>query len=146
MGKSQLTKSDNYEKQTDVWYRAYDINNEKIILFHDFLDSLYDITERTYLGEDVMDEETPQRGHFTWCWDRTINNFKKERITFRDRGTHYEYFWILFKESFYNSIIDNEPVSLKSYFFRLFNTDHQKTRSELGVLTEIYKILEKNLT
>jgi hypothetical protein len=102
--------------------------------------------DRTYLGVDIMDEELNQKGHFTWCWDKTINNFKKERIVFKERGIHYEYFWTFFMETFYHAQMDGEETKLKEYLFKLFNYKHKKTRPELGVLTEIYKILEKNLT
>ena len=80
MNENHLIDNENYGKQTEVWYRAYDISTEKIILFYDFLDSIHTLMDRTYLGVDVMDEELNQKGHFTWCWDKTINNFKKDRL------------------------------------------------------------------
>lgn len=146
MSDNPLIHNENYGQQTEVWYRAYDISTEKIILFYDFLDSIHTLMDSTYLGSDVMDDEINQKGHFTWCWDKTINNFKKERINFKERGIHYEYFWTFFMETFYHTQMDGEDTKLKEYLFKLFNYKHKKTRPELGVLTEIYKILEKNLT
>ena len=49
-------------------------------------------------------------------------------------------------ETFYHAQMDGEETKLKEYLFKLFNYKDKKTRPELGVLTEIYKILEKNLT
>ena len=60
MNENHLIDNENYGKQTEVWYRAYDISTEKIILFYDFLDSIHTLMDRTYLGVDVMDEE-PKR-------------------------------------------------------------------------------------
>lgn len=140
-----ILKDQDYGYQTEVWYRAYSITTEKIELFYDLVDSLYRIVDQTYLGPDAIITEDEQRKHFTWCWDKVINNLSKEKINFNSRGIHYEYFWDFFLESFYYLKMDGEEIKIKEYLYRLFNYNHKKTRSELAVLTEIYKLLEKNL-
>lgn len=143
--KSILNKQD-YGYQAEVWYRAYSITTEKIELFHDFVYSVYTLIDTTYLGPDALITEEDQKNHFTWCWDKTIDNLSKEKINLNKRGIHYEYFWDFFLESFYYLKMDNEEVKIGEYIYRLFDYNHKKTRSELSVLTEIYKLLEKNLT
>lgn len=143
--KSILNKQD-FGYQTDVWYRAYNITTEKVELFHDFVYSVYYLIDQTFLGSDVVITEEDQKNHFTWCWDKIIDNFSKEKINLNKRGIHYEYFWNFFLESFYYLKMDNDEVKVSEYIFKLFNCNHKKTRSELGILTEIYKLLEKNLT
>lgn len=143
--KSILNKQD-FGYQTDVWYRAYNITTEKVELFHDFVYSVYYLIDQTFLGSDVVITEEDQKNHFTWCWDKIIDNFSKEKINLKKRGIHYEYFWNFFLESFYYLKMDNDEVKVSEYIFKLFNCNHKKTRSELGILTEIYKLLEKNLT
>jgi hypothetical protein len=56
-----------------------------------------------------------------------------------------EYLWNFFLEAFY--IMETEGVKniINEYFYKLFDFEHRKTRSELDILTEIYKILEVNL-
>ena len=73
----EFISSESYKNQIDVWYRAYNISREKIELFHDFLISLHEIIEETYLGPDVLEDPNDQINHFGWCWDKTINNFNK---------------------------------------------------------------------
>jgi hypothetical protein len=143
--KSILNKQD-YGYQAEVWYRAYGITTEKIELFYDFVNSVYKLIDDTYLGPDALVTEEDQKNHYTWCWDKTIDNLSKEKININNRGIHYEYFWDFFLESFYYLKMDDEDIKVKEYLFKLFNYNHKKTRSELGVLTEIYKLLEKNLT
>jgi hypothetical protein len=143
--KSILNKQD-YGYQAEVWYRAYGITTEKIELFYDFVNSVYKLIDDTYLGPDALVTEEDQKNHYTWCWDKTIDNLSKEKININNRGIHYEYFWDFFLESFYYLKMDDEDIKIKDYLFKLFNYNHKKTRSELGVLTEIYKLLEKNLT
>ena len=99
----------------------------------------------TYLGNDVIVEEFDQKNHFAWCWDRTIDNFNKEKIFFKERGAHFEYFWNLFLEAFYTKKDNDEIVRIPDYLFKLFNFKHKKTRSELDILSELYKLLNLSL-
>ena len=51
--------------------------------------------------------------------------------------------------SFFNEILignhDNNITKIPEYFLKLFDFEHRKSRSELDILTEIYKILDQNL-
>ena len=144
-GYLEFITSESYKQQIDVWYRAYNISREKTELFYDFLNSLYDLMEETYLGEDVIFTEEDQRNHFTWCWDKIVDNFNQERIYFKERGSAYIYFWNFFIEAFYFPKLDGNILRIKEYFHILFDFEHKKTRSELDMVTEIYKLLDQNL-
>jgi len=141
----EFISSENYKHQIDIWYKAYNISREKIELFHDFLISLYNLVDETYLGSDVVELEEDQKNHFTWCWDKTIDNFSKEKIYFKDRGSYYEYFWNFFLEAYYFQKLEDKTVRINEYFTKLFNFKYRKTRSELDMLTEIYKLFDQNL-
>lgn len=135
--------SEDFKNQAEVWYKVYNIIREKTELFHDFIISLYELIESTYLGSDVTITENDKKNHFTWCWNKTINNFSKESIFFRETGPHYDYMWLFFNEAYY--LNETNSNRIKEYFKKLFQFDYKKTRSELDTLTEIYKILESNL-
>jgi hypothetical protein len=141
----EFISSDSYKNQIDVWIKAYNISYEKTELFYDFLVSLFDLMESTYLGADVLTSELDQRNHFTWCWDKTIENFNKEKIYFKERSNCYEYLWNFFLEAYYFAQLDGNQTRIREYFYKLFEFKHRKTRSELDMLTEIYKLLEQNL-
>lgn len=141
----EFINSESYKHQLDIWYRAYNIHREKIDLFYDFLNSLYVLLNKTYLGSDLIESEFDQKGHFNWCWDKTIENFSKENIHFKNRGVHYDYFWNFFLEAFYYKQTEGEQVKIPDYLKKLFNFKHQKSRSELNILSEVYKILNQNL-
>ena len=106
-------------------------------------DELYEIIDETYLGPDVIITELQQKQHFEWCWKKNIHTFDKESIYFKESGQHYVYMWNFFNEAYYMN--DNTQNRIKEYFRRLFQFDYKKTRSELDMLTEIYKILESNI-
>ena len=89
------------KEEMALWVKAYNIKSEKTELFFDFINSLFTLIRETYLGEDIMKKEEDIKGHFTWCWDKVVSNFKKENINFNEVGNHYEYFWNFFYESFY---------------------------------------------
>jgi len=141
----ESSDSDKYKQQLDVWYRTYNIHREKIELFYDFLSSLYNLIDNTFLGIDVLYDENDQLNHFTWCWDKTINNFSKEKIYFKNRGTHYEYMWSFFFEAYYLSQMSEKDNRINEYIYKLFDFRYRKTRSELAILTEVYKLLDVNL-
>lgn len=141
----EFISSENYKYQIDIWFKTYNVSHEKIELFNDFIQSFYTLLEETFLGVEVYETELDQKNHFTWCWDRTIENFDKERIYFKNRGNCYEYFWNFFLEAYYFDQIDSKKNMIDMYFNKLFNFDIKKTRSELDVLTEIYKLFDQNL-
>lgn len=141
----EFVSPENYKKQIEVWYRAYNISREKTELFHDFLISMHDLVDSTFLGGDVTEAEQDQKNHFNWCWDKTISNFEKEKIYFKSRGNYHEYFWNFFLEAYYLPKLENKPVRIRDYFLKLFDFNFIKTRSELDMVMEIYKLLEQNL-
>ena len=116
-GYLEFIASESYKQQIDIWYRAYNISREKTELFHDFLSSLYELMEETYLGADVMDNETDQKNHFIWCWDKVIKSFELERIYFKERGQTFDYFWNFFLEAFYYNKIDENINRINQYTF-----------------------------
>jgi hypothetical protein len=141
----EFVSSESYKHQIDIWYKAYNISREKTDLFYDFVTSLYELIDETFLGADVLQSEDDQRNHFTWCWNATIENFNKEKIYFKEKGNHYEYFWNFFLEAYYFEQLDGNIIRIREYFYKLFDFKYRKTRSELDMLTEIYKLFEQNL-
>ena len=134
---------EDFKNQAEVWYKAYNIIREKTEVFHDFIVSLYDLVEKTYMGSDATITELDKKNHFTWCWNKVIDNFSKESIYFKETGQHYEYMWVFFNEAYY--LNETGPNRIREYFDKLFQFDYRKTRSELDMLTEFYKILDHNL-
>ena len=54
-------------------------------------------------------------------------------------------FGTFFLEAYYFNQLDDKPIRINEYFDKLFNFKYRKTRSELDMLTEIYKLFEQNL-
>lgn len=132
--------------EMEIWVKANDIIPERANLFFDFICSLYTVLSDTYLGEEVISDMDDRLGHFKWCWDKVLEDFKKENIIFNEEGEHYDYFWTFFDESFYGNNSEEKVVKMEKFFITLFKLYIEKTKSELDILSDVYHVLNKNLT
>jgi hypothetical protein len=137
----------------EVWFNVNNMIYEKRQLFSDFTFSLYYLISSTYLGDDldntsetklVLSQEDKLK-HFDWCWKKTLDNFSKESIRFDVKGEHREYYEKFFMDLFYNA--ENKTISenIVKFFQELFDEEKMFTKSDLDMLTEIYKLLNKNI-
>ena len=138
-------------EQVDIWFRVNNIIPEKMDLYYDLSYSLYLLIKTTYLGDEndsietkVKMDDSDNIKHFNWCWGKTIENFKKENITFEVEGEHYDYFLSLFSEIYYNQTKDNVRDSIDAFFNDLFNREKPFTQVDLDLIFNIYKSLDKN--
>lgn len=138
----------------DTWYRANNIIPELTDLFRDYCLSLLGLVQSTYLGDSHGDfnetkigmTQEEKQSHFRWCWDRTLNNFKKESIIFEFKKDDYDYFEAFFFEVFYNQPDEEVREEIESFFKQLFNRKRMVSKSDLEMFTDVYKTLERSLT
>jgi hypothetical protein len=137
----------------EVWFNVNNMIYEKRQLFSDLTFSLCYLISSTYLGDDldntsetklVLSQED-KLTHFDWCWKKTLDNFSKENINFNVKGEHREYYEKFFMDLFYNA--ENKTISenIVNFFQELFDEEKIFTKSDLDMLTEIYKLLNKNI-
>jgi hypothetical protein len=107
----------------------------------------------TYLGQQDSPNETKilmsdddNSKHFEWCWDKTVNNFLKEDLNFENRGEHFDYFKSFFDEIFYTQKDEKIRKSITNFFTDLFDINKPFTKSDLDMVSTIYKILDKHLS
>jgi hypothetical protein len=140
------------KEEVEIWFNVNNMIPEKGELFFDFCYSLYTLMQQTYLGDEdspsetkIQMEDDDKKKHFLWCWNKTIDNFKKENLFFQENGDHFEYFETFFLEVFYHQKSDDVKNSIKKFIIELFDKDKTFTRSDLDLYTEIYKLLDKHL-
>ena len=129
-----------------LWVRHKNIDVDRAELFYDFIESIHILVHETFLGDDVIINREDKQKHFNWCWNKTITNFKEENIMFNAEGDHYEYFWNFFYESYYTDKDKRDVQNINNYFLTLTNLHILKTKSELDMLSDIYILLDSNLT
>jgi hypothetical protein len=139
------------KEDLQLWIDGNNICYNKFDLFNDFVSSLVNLIYDTYLGNDEdkttnirLDNEDNEK-HFDWCWNKVIDNFAKEEIYFENKGEHYEFFKGFIIETFYNQQLKEVRFSLSRFFDEIFNLDGVHTMSDLDLLKQVYRSLDKNL-
>jgi hypothetical protein len=131
-----------------ILYLTNNIKFDRANLYLDFVISLFTIIFDTYLGDDITNKEE-QINHFEWCWNKNIENFKKEGINF-DNNNELKYYFRQFTiEVFYNlNDKDNNPTTHKNIinlWEHIFNYKSVKSRADVDNFIEIYNIFDKTL-
>jgi len=133
-------------EEMHLLYKANNIKYDKCELYRDFIDTLNKLVTETFLGDDVINKEEDIKNHFDWCIEKVFSNFKKENIIFEDTLNLKEYFFNFYIELFYNvnnkknSIDKLNKLSILSLVYSRI-----KTRSDMDVLLELYRLFEKSL-
>jgi hypothetical protein len=133
-----------------IWFNVHNMNYEKIELYGDIFKSLNETVHDTYMGDDLTEtkismSQEDKELHFEWCWKRTIDDFKREGIEISSSGEHKDYFRGFYLDTFYNPTEKNLKESIPSFILDVFDVDKTFTKSDLDILTELYKLLEKNI-
>jgi hypothetical protein len=74
-----------------------------------------------------------------------VENFKKENVMIKSNGDHKEYFQSFFLETFYNQSRESIKLSINKFLNEIFDTEMTYSKSDLDLLTELYKLMEKNM-
>mgnify|MGYP003127898471 CR=1 FL=1 len=136
------------EELRDVSFKVHNILPEKTELYYEVLMSLFDIIFTTYLGSELINTEKKSREHFEWCWNKNMTNFSQEKIFFNENKEILEYFTQFILESFYTEKIKNKKdieTKIRWFWSKCFDYSGTRTRSELDILVEVYKLFEKTL-
>jgi hypothetical protein len=137
----------------ETWFRANNIIPEYLELFRDFCFSFYILVSETYLGDSHGDSketmigvsQTDNENHFDWCWDKVIFNFSMEGIDFKFEENDKEYFKSFFFEIYYDPKNKDVRSGIYEFFEQIFNHKRPMTKSDLEMLTDLYKTLERSL-
>jgi hypothetical protein len=132
-----------------LWFNIHNMTYEKIELCGDFFKSLNQIIMDTYLGDSTSETKISlsnkdNLSHFEWCWTKVIENFKKENIIIKSDGEHKDYFQSFFMDTFYNQTESNLKQSIPKFLNEIFEIGITYSKSDLDLLTELYKLIEKN--
>jgi hypothetical protein len=132
-----------------IWFNIHNMTYEKIELYGDVFKSLNHIILDTYLGDDVSEtkitlSEEDKISHFDWCWKKVIDEFRRENIIIKHDGEHKEYFKSFYLETFYNQNEIRIKDSIPKFLSEIFDVTMTYSKSDLDLLTELYKLIEKN--
>jgi hypothetical protein len=133
-----------------IWFNVHNMNYERIELYGDIFKSLNYIIIDTYMGEETNEtkislSQEDKESHFEWCWNKMIEDFRRENIIIKHGGEHKEYFRSFFFDTFYNQSERNVKDSIPNFLVEVFDVEKPFSKSDLDILTELYKLMEKNI-
>lgn len=136
--------------EVEVWFNIHNIHREKIELFGDVFLTVFHLISQTYLGDEFKETKIDMsdvdiKNHFDWCWTRTLKIFEKEKIVLNTTGEHRDYIESFFMDTFYYPINNEVKENLPSFLKQTFRMSGNFTKSDLEILTEIYKLMEKSM-
>jgi hypothetical protein len=130
------------KESVTVLYNANNITHEKCELYGDFIQSLMLLIFDTYMGDDIT-STIEQKHHFKWCWDKNVENFKKEGIGIASIKL-YGYFSEFTTEVYYLSSKKDENPNIRLNILKLwvyiFDYNNIKSKSDMDTLIEVYKL------
>jgi hypothetical protein len=72
-------------------------------------------------------------------------NREEENIKFNSKGEHREYFQQFFIDLFYHAEKKEIALNIEKFFLEILSNKTTFTKSDLDMITDIYKRLNKNL-
>ena len=140
------------QEDVDIWFNMNNMSMEKRELYGDIVIGLVELISSTYLGDDknninetrISLSQDDVDAHFNWCWVRTIDNLGKENINLYYDGKHKEVMKDFLMEIFYNQTDNDFLDNLVPFFENLFSDFHPYSKSDLDIITNIYKSFEKS--
>lgn len=133
-----------------IWFNVHNMSYEKIELVGDIFKSLNQTIIDTYLGDENPEtrinlDQRDKELHFEWCWNKVVEDFRKENLIIKHSGDHKSYFKDFYMDTFYNQMEKSVKKSIPSFIEDVFNVEKPFTKSDLDILTELYRLLEKNI-
>ena len=136
-----------------IWFNVHNMVYERIELYGDIFKSLNHIIIDTYMGETagtssetkISLSQEDKDLHFQWCWNRMIENFGKENINIKPTGDHKDYFKSFYMDTFYNQPEKSVKESIPVFLDEIFDIFKPFSKSDLDMITEMYKLMEKNV-
>lgn len=140
------------DDEVETYLNMNNICVEKADLYLDIALSLHNIIVQTYLGDfshtptslEYSDEDV--ENHFSWVWTKLLSDFKREGIIINDDGDHKEYLKLFYIDSFYRQKMATVRESIGGFFSSIFNISAARSKADLDILKELYKMFESNIT
>jgi hypothetical protein len=142
------------DEEVVIWFNVHNMFYERIELYGDIFKSLNYIIADTYMGNSfdgysetrIQLSQEDKSSHFDWCWNKVVENFKKENVKISSKGEHKDYFKSFYMDTFYNQPENGIKDSIPVFLDEIFDIFKPFTKSDLDMITELYKVMEKNVT
>jgi len=117
----------------------------RLELIKDFLFSLLDNIERTFLGDDLM-SITNKKEHLEYCVDLVINSFEAENIHIKKDKKFLTFIFNIYFPNYYDA--PKTKKTFEEFKIKISNTlSYSETKSEASFkdLAQYYEIFNESL-
>lgn len=128
-----------FEEDIDKILLDNDIDREHCELFSDYIQSLFMLVFRTYMGDKIT-TPSEQKNHFRWCWNKNVSNFKEEGYHINSSEL-YDYFETFTNDAYYKDLTKENNVRLPqilSLWRFILNIDKPKSKVDVILMIKIY--------
>jgi len=123
------------------------IIKDRVELYGDFVQNLINYIYDYYLDNETLNSDEDIYNHYSWCFGKVCDEFKKEEIDFTKNKQLKDYFYKYFYNQFY-IVDDNQNIQI-NYFEKfwkdIFEIEKQNNKNYLNILIEIYEIFDKSI-
>ena len=126
--------------ETELIYNSNNVIYERSDLYLDFILTLDDLIETTYLGHDMLNHKD-RINHYNWCYNKTCDLLNTKTIKFNDNDSVYVYLLDNYLESFYDDS-NKVVIHMKKIWEHIFDYNVKKSTPEINTYLNIYKAFE----
>jgi len=142
---SSIDDEEVYELEIVRKFKSHNVIKERVELYKDFTINLLHYIYDSYLGSEFIKSEQDQRGHFTWAYGKVLEEFEDEGIDFYNNDDLFEYFYVYFKDQFYDMKKIEDFTYYHKFWLDIFDLSKNKQRKKFEVLLQIYEIFDESL-
>jgi len=124
--------------------KANNVILERLYLYEDFTINLIYYIQTSYLGKEYIYKTEDIEGHFNWAFNKVLNEFNEENISFENNNELKTYFFNYFVKELYFS---DKEVSLRSmlkYWNKFFQLSKNKNANDFKNLLVLYQIFDES--
>lgn len=148
------------ENEVKTYFLVNNIKKDVVKLINDFIYSLLDNIHSTYLGKEYINTLEEINNHFNWCFNKVIEDFKKEGFDFSKNQQISKYFYDYAIVSVYQRFEISDGVSKENddikydelpiednwsnnTWNKVFTYNYKKTESDLDIMLDLCKMFDE---
>lgn len=123
------------------------IIKDRVGLYKDFALNLLYYIHYYYLDSVTLGKDTDIYNHYSWCYNKVCDEFKKEELDFSKNKTLKDYFFRYYYHQFYVAT-GNQDTSLRyfeSFWRNIFEIEKHKNKNIINILIELYEIYDESV-
>lgn len=130
--------------------KKFVVIKDRVEVYKDFTLNLLYYIQKYYVDRESLSEDEDIYNHYSWCYNKTCDDFKKEELDFSTNEELKKYFYMYYYNQFY--LLDEDQFGhdgsleyFKEFWDTIFEIKNQKNRNILNVLIELYAIFDKSV-